>query len=441
MSELKSNEFLNIDWDYEVIKENLSRNLEPYKNLIYNAENIKLAKADKVKLNKLKNSIEDKKNAIKKICLESFNEVDKQSKELIALVIEPIKYIDSIVKEAEGKEKEEKKNEIKEYFDSKAGCFGDFANEIFENKNFYIVEWENKGAKISDIKENIDDKINKISNDITIINESDWEYKTVLLDEYLKNLSIDDVNYKLLRLKDVENKSFGELTDGVCEYIIQDSKILKVSGSETNILKLINYSKILGLEIEEVDTGIAKEMLELTEPSFDSFVAFDLETTGTFGANNGDGPAEITEIGAVKVVNGVVTERFSQLINPKRMIVPRIAQMTGITNDMLVDKPFVEEVILKFKEFVDDNVLVGHNIKSCDIPKIKDAAKRAGFKFTNKYFDTYLYAKQFKIENEWENVKLSYLSNYFGIQQSDAHRAWCDAQANMTLYFKLKDLI
>ncbi|MGL4759858.1 MAG: exonuclease domain-containing protein [Sarcina sp.] len=441
MSELKSDEFLNIDWDYEVIKENLSRNLEPYKNLIYNAENIKLAKADKVKLNKLKNSIEDKKNAIKKIYLEPFNEVDKQSKELIALVTEQIKYIDSIVKEAQGKEKEAKKNEIKEYFDSKAGCFGDFANEIFENKNFYIVEWENKGAKISDIKENIDDKINKISNDITIINESDWEYKTVLLDEYLKNLSIDDVNYKLLRLKDVENKSFGELTDGVCEYIIQDSKILKVSGSETNILKLINYSKILGLEIEELDTGIAKEMLELTEPSFDSFVAFDLETTGTFGANNGDGPAEITEIGAVKVVNGVVTERFSQLINPKRMIVPRIAQMTGITNDMLVDKPFVEEVILKFKEFVDDNVLVGHNIKSCDIPKIKDAAKRAGFKFTNKYFDTYLYAKQFKIENEWENVKLSYLSNYFGIQQSDAHRAWCDAQANMTLYFKLKDLI
>ncbi|MGL5066836.1 MAG: exonuclease domain-containing protein [Sarcina sp.] len=441
MSELKSNEFLNIDWDYEVIKENLSRNLEPYKNLIYNAENIKLAKADKVKLNKLKNSIEDKKNAIKKICLEPFNEVDKQSKELIALVTEQIKYIDSIVKEAQGKEKEAKKNEIKEYFDSKAGCFGDFANEIFENKNFYIVEWENKGAKISDIKENIDDKINKISNDITIINESDWEYKTVLLDEYLKNLSIDDVNSKLLRLKDVENKSFGELTDGVCKYIIQDSKILKVSGSETNILKLINYSKILGLEIEEVDTGIAKEMLELTEPSFDSFVAFDLETTGTFGANNGDEPAEITEIGAVKVVNGVVTERFSQLINPKRMIVPRIAQMTGITNDMLVDKPFVEEVILKFKEFVDDNILVGHNIKSCDIPKIKDAAKRAGFKFTNKYFDTYLYAKQFKIENEWENVKLSYLSNYFGIQQSDAHRAWCDAQANMTLYFKLKDLI
>ncbi|MGL4655329.1 MAG: exonuclease domain-containing protein [Sarcina sp.] len=436
----ENNKVLNIDWDYEELKNSLSDNLEPFKNLIYSKDEIKIAKEDKAKLNKLKKAIDDKKKAIKKICMEPFTEVDKQAKELIALVSEPIEYIDSIVKDITDKEKEEKRKNIRAYFDTKSECFGEFADEVFESKSFYSEAWENKTAKMSNIQSCIDDKINKISNDILIIQESDWEYKTLILDEYFKNLSIDDVNSKLLRLKEIEGKTFGELSDGTCNYDIQDTKTLKITGSETNILKLINYSKVLGVNIEEVDNGVVKEMIELEEATFDSFIAFDIETTGTFGANNGDTPPEITEIGAVKVVNGEVVEKFSELVNPRRKIVPMISKLTGITDDMVEDKPFIEEVIIKFKEFVGDGVLVGHNIKNCDIPKIKEAAKRAGFKFTNEFFDTYLYAKKFKVEHSWDNVKLSYLSHYFGIQQSDAHRAWCDAQANVSLYFKLKNM-
>ena len=179
-------------------------------------------------------------------------------------------------------------------------------------------------------------------------------------------------------------------------------------------------------------------MSELTEPNFDSFVAFDIETTGTYGADNGDDPAEITEIGAVKVVNGQIAERFSELANPGRRIVPSIAKLTHITNEMVRDKPPIDEVIRKFKDLVGDAILVGHNIKSCDIPHISKAAKRAGVAFTNDYFDTYRYAKTMKDAMGWENVKLEYLSQQFGISQPDAHRAWCDAEANAGVYFKLK---
>ena len=107
---------------------------------------------------------------------------------------------------------------------------------------------------------------------------------------------------------------------------------------------------------------------------------------------------------------------------------------------MLADQPPVDEVIRQFKAFVGDSILVGHNIKNCDIPYISKAAKRAGVAFDNCYFDTYRYAKSKKAAMGWENVKLEYLSEQFGISQPDAHRAWCDAEANVGVYLKLKQL-
>ena len=97
-------------------------------------------------------------------------------------------------------------------------------------------------------------------------------------------------------------------------------------------------------------------------------------------------------------------------------------------------------MIRQFKAYVGDSVLVGHNIKNCDIPYISKAAKRAGIAFDNHYFDTYRYAKSKKAAMGWENVKLEYLSEQFGISQPDAHRAWCDAEANVGVYLKLKEL-
>ena len=97
-------------------------------------------------------------------------------------------------------------------------------------------------------------------------------------------------------------------------------------------------------------------------------------------------------------------------------------------------------MIAAFKAFVGDSVFVGHNIKNCDIPYITRAAKRAGVAFKNSFFDTYRYAKTMKDAQRWDNVKLEYLSAQFGIEQPDAHRAWCDAEANVGVFFKLKEL-
>ena len=148
--------------------------------------------------------------------------------------------------------------------------------------------------------------------------------------------------------------------------------------------------ELMNIEVEEIEDGMPKPMEELVIPDFDSFVAFDIETTGTNGAANGDSEAKITEIGAVKVVNGEVVDRFEQLANPGRSITPMISRITHITNEMVADKPPVDEVIKMFNEFLGDSILVGHNIKSSDLRYITKAANKAGVNFKGPFLDTYL---------------------------------------------------
>ena len=88
----------------------------------------------------------------------------------------------------------------------------------------------------------------------------------------------------------------------------------------------------------------------------DSFVVFDLETTGFSAAKN-----KIIEIGAVKVVNGSITERFSTFVNPKVPIPYEIEQLTHITDDMVLDAPMIHEILPQFMEFCQNAVMVAHN--------------------------------------------------------------------------------
>ena len=314
--------------NFDALKQVLSQRLAAYDNMVYPADGIKEAKQDKAELNKLRRSIEERRKALRRNCLEPYTRVEPQFKELVALIDQPLSRI-----------------------------------------NAYITE--NSPPK---------------------------------------------------------------------EEAVAGYQILKFTGTPEQMNQIQELAKKLGMGMEILEDGMPAAMTELTEPNFDSFVAFDIETTGTYGADNGDDPAEITEIGAVKVVNGQIVERFSELANPGRKIVPNIEKLTHITNEMVQDKPPIDEVIRKFKDFAGDAILVGHNIKSCDIPHITRAAKRAGITFDNDYFDTYRYAKTMKESMGWENVKLEYLSRQFGISQPDAHRAWCDAEANVGVYFRLKEI-
>ncbi len=113
-----------------------------------------------------------------------------------------------------------------------------------------------------------------------------------------------------------------------------------------------------------------------------TYVVFDLETTGLDVMNNG-----ITEIGAVKIVGGKITEQFTTLIKPDYRISEEITSITGITEDMVKDSPKISTVIPDFMKFIDGAILVAHNAEF-DTKFIKRFAGAEEYELKNKVMDT-----------------------------------------------------
>lgn len=113
-----------------------------------------------------------------------------------------------------------------------------------------------------------------------------------------------------------------------------------------------------------------------------TFVVFDIETTGFNPIRD-----EIIEIGAVKVKDFKIIDRFSALINPQKIISNEIIKLTGITNEMLIDKPKIDVVLPKFLEFIGDAPVVAHNAKF-DTGFIREKSKNLNLNFENTIIDT-----------------------------------------------------
>ena len=351
------------------------------------------------------------------------------------MVKEPIDIIDKMIKE---NTKIEKHQEIMKYARGKAKALGEYADKVLESTAFFNEKWLNATYKTKDWQGDVDGIVQAAADSLEIIKNVGGKNKSALLAFYFDKLSLEGAEQFLaIAAEDINEDTVLTVED---EDAVVGYKILKVKGTERQMIQFLTQLEISDLEFEELEDGMPKAMRERELADFDSFVAFDIEHTGTYGIANGDAEAEIIEIGAVKVINGQLVEKFDMLANPGRKIVPRVARLTHITDDMVRNEPGVDEVIKKFKAFVGDCVLVGHNIKSCDIPHITRAAKRAGVAFDNEFLDTKKLANCYKECKNWENVTLPYLSQYFGISQTEAHRAWCDAEANAYVYFELQKL-
>lgn len=106
-----------------------------------------------------------------------------------------------------------------------------------------------------------------------------------------------------------------------------------------------------------------------------SYIAFDLETTGLSPQEH-----EIIEIGALKVREGKVVDRFMEFVHPDKPITPMIINITHITNDMVAGARSCPEVIHDFLSFCEDDVLIGHNVMF-DYSFVKCSAVREGLTF------------------------------------------------------------
>jgi len=151
----------------------------------------------------------------------------------------------------------------------------------------------------------------------------------------------------------------------------------------------------------------------------DEFVCFDIETTGL----KVDREA-ITEIGAVVVKNGEITERFQTFVNPNRRLTPEIIGLTGITDEMLKDAPQLKEALREFLTFVNDRPLAAHNAEF-DIGFIRAGCKKVGLEFNPTYVDSLILAQN--LLPDLGKYKLDIVAEHLDLPAFNHHRASDDA--------------
>lgn len=162
------------------------------------------------------------------------------------------------------------------------------------------------------------------------------------------------------------------------------------------------------------------------------FVVFDIETTGL--SPTGD---RITEIGAVKISGGLITQRYSQLINPQRKLSQKIIELTGITDDMLADKPTIDQVLPEFLDFIGDSMLVAHN-SDFDTGFIRQNALRLGLEYHSKAIDTVAVSRA--LLSDLKSHKLNLVAKRLGVTLENHHRAVDDAQATAEIFLKFMEM-
>lgn len=161
----------------------------------------------------------------------------------------------------------------------------------------------------------------------------------------------------------------------------------------------------------------------------DEMVVFDIETTG-LSKND----CRITEIGAVKIKNGEILERFNTFVNPQCPIPEEIQRLTSITDEMVADAPLIDEALPKFLEFTGERLLVAHNA-DFDTGFIRIAAERLGLEFTNPYLDTLALSRY--INPDMKAHKLDILAKHYKLEDFHHHRACDDAEILAKIYFAM----
>lgn len=160
-----------------------------------------------------------------------------------------------------------------------------------------------------------------------------------------------------------------------------------------------------------------------------TFICFDIETTGLSAARD-----KITEIGAVKVENGVITDTFSTFANPEMPIPQKITQLTGITDDMVKDAPSQSEAVGAFLEFAGDNVLVAHNAPF-DTSFIAKACEDMGREYNYTSIDTVAISRA--ILKDIKNCKLDTVAKFLRLGDFNHHRATDDAEMLARIFINL----
>lgn len=262
------------------------------------------------------------------------------------------------------------------------------------------------------------------------------------------NAENDDALRQFAELSEKNEKRRTAANTGEKEYFPNP----KENGAEAKE-KYREFMASLGIDVtssgektSKYPTSIPKDEypdpIEKREADFDSFVAFDFETTG-----KNPGTDAIIEVGAVRVIDGQIVESaeftFQEFVKPfKKRLNEEITELTGITKEDLKDARQMWEVIPDFMKFVGDDILVGYNSIGFDAKFLCRAGRYSNEIYTNKHFDVWRFAKELKdkIGYTGSDFKLVTVGEFLGIENPEAHRALADAITTAKIYLKLKEV-
>ena len=188
-----------IQWNNEELKQEITATMQEYKNLAFTEDNIKDAKADRAKLNKLRTAFEDERKKIKKQCMEPYTKFEKQVKEIVSLIDEPIALIDSQIKEVDDQKKAQKQKDIEELFGSLG--FQNFVtlDKIFDSK------WLNASVAMSKIEEQMKSQMFQIGHELETIRKLP-EFAFEAKELYKKTLDMNQAIQEGQRLAEIQKR-------------------------------------------------------------------------------------------------------------------------------------------------------------------------------------------------------------------------------------------
>ena len=217
------------------------------------------------------------------------------------------------------------------------------------------------------------------------------------------------------------------------EDLFKDANKKRKEAEQPPIAKEDFFKVIYGVEaylvddLQEIVTGDTKE------PLSGSYVVFDIETTGFSPVKN-----HIIEIGAVKVADGQILDRFSTFVNPREPIPFEIEKLTGIQDSMVLDAPLIEEVLPQFLEFCEGSVMVAHNA-NFDTGFIRENCRRLGYPTDYPYVDTLGISRA--LLKDQNKHTLDAIAKTLGVSLESHHRAVDDAECTAEIFIRFLEML
>lgn len=191
-----------IDFNFEALKLGLSQSLAKYDGLVVTEDDIKGAKDDRAKLNKLREALEAKRKEVKRECMAPYNDFEAKVKELVALVDKPILAIDTQLKDYEDRRREEKQAAIREIYEETVGELRD----ILPFEKAWRDEWYNVSVSLKKVREALVAMEGKVASDLEALSTVESEFIDAVKIKYMEGFDLSAALTERKRLQDEAEK-------------------------------------------------------------------------------------------------------------------------------------------------------------------------------------------------------------------------------------------